>query len=82
VMHVKCIHDLCSLSTSKTWSPRIHLDLKPTIYTPLGRFRDGAAKKYKTHETDLKTARIGGEMLPEPLPVAPLTPSTPSPLAT
>jgi hypothetical protein len=39
------------------------------------------AEKHGIHNTDLKTARIGGEMLPKPLLVAPSTPSTPSPPA-
>jgi hypothetical protein len=43
------------------------------------RFCNGAAEKHIIHTTDLKTAMIGGEMLPEPLPVAPSTHLTPSP---
>jgi hypothetical protein len=31
-------------------------------------------EKHRIHEIDLKTARIGGETLPDPLPVAPSTP--------
>jgi hypothetical protein len=57
--------------TSPSWtllqlcSPlRNHLDLKPTIYmTPPGLFHDGAAKQ-RIHNTDMKTARIGGKTLP------------------
>jgi hypothetical protein len=51
-----------------------------TDYTyPLWRLCDGVEEKQEKHETDLKSARMGGEMLPELLPVAPLTPSTLSP---
>jgi hypothetical protein len=39
------------------------------------------ADKHGIYNTDLKTARIGGETLPKPLLVAPLTPSTSSPPA-
>jgi hypothetical protein len=38
-------------------------------------------EKHEIHNTDLKTMRIGGEMLLEPLSVARSTPSTPSPSA-
>jgi hypothetical protein len=30
-------------------------------------------EKHEIHHTDLKTARIGGETLSEPLPIAPAT---------
>jgi hypothetical protein len=40
------------------------------------------AEKHRIHEIDLKTARIGGEMLSEPLPIAPSTPSISSPSTT
>jgi hypothetical protein len=36
----------------------------------------GGGEKTRTHHTDLKTTRIGGETLPEPLPIAPSTPSS------
>jgi hypothetical protein len=38
-------------------------------------------EKQRIHEANLKTAGIGGETLPELLPVAPSNPSTSSPLA-
>jgi hypothetical protein len=44
--------------------------------TPM-RSCEGVAKKHEIHNTDLQTTRIGGETLPEPLWVAPSTPSTP-----
>jgi hypothetical protein len=40
---------------------------------------NGATEKHEMHNTDLQTTGIGGKTLPEPLLVAPLTPS---PLAT
>jgi hypothetical protein len=36
-------------------------------------------EKYEIHNTNLQTVRIGGDTLPELLPVAPFPPSTPSP---
>jgi hypothetical protein len=54
---------------------------KTDYICPLWRFRKGVAEKHKIHNMDLQTARIGGETLSEPLPVAPSTPLTPSPLA-
>jgi hypothetical protein len=42
--------------------------------------RDGAVKKHKIHNMDLQTARIEGDLLPEPLPEPLLVaPSSPSP---
>jgi hypothetical protein len=42
---------------------------------------DMAVEKYKIQNTNLQTARIGGEALLKLLLVAPPTPSTPSPSA-
>jgi hypothetical protein len=60
----------------QTLAPRTHLELKMSIYTPLGQLCDEVAEKHTIHDTDLKTTRIGGETLSEPLSVAPSTPST------
>jgi hypothetical protein len=65
------------LQTLPLWN---RLNLKPTIYIfSLRLLCDGVAKKQRIHNTDLKTARIGGDMLPKPLPVDPSPPSTSSP---
>jgi hypothetical protein len=71
-----------SIISMQSWTLRNLLDPKPTIYTPFRWFREGAVEKYKIHHTNLKTTRIGGETLLEPLPIAPSPPSTSSPLAT
>jgi hypothetical protein len=39
----------------------------------------GAVEKQRIHNTGLKTARIGGDTLPESLPVAPSPPYISSP---
>jgi hypothetical protein len=46
------------------------------------RYPDRAVEKHEIHHTHLQTARIGGDTLLEPVSVAPLILSTPSPSAT
>jgi hypothetical protein len=56
------------------------LDQRRLYIPPLGISR-GAAEKHKIHTKDLQTAGTGGKTLPDPLPIGPSTPSTPSPSA-
>jgi hypothetical protein len=68
----------CIIST-QSWTPLTRLYLKPTIYRTHWVISWPAADEHRINKTDLKNAKIGGETLPELLPVAPLTPSTPLP---
>jgi hypothetical protein len=70
-----------SIVLMQPWTLRNRLDLKPLYIRPHHRFHEGVAEKHETHHTDMNTARIGGETLSEPLPVAPSPPLTPSPSA-
>jgi hypothetical protein len=91
MIHIKCIHDLCSLLShilvgliDANFGLK-ELSLPKTDYKrdpPPVRSREGAAaEKHEIHNTDLQTTKIRGNALPEPLPIAPLPPSKPSPSA-
>jgi hypothetical protein len=59
---VRCFDTVLD-STYSSWP-------KPTIYTPRWRLHDWPAEKHKIYSKHLKTTRIEGETLSEPLSIA------------